>query len=454
MTEDNNITSVHDTLTATLSTSAAAAPPPAVAPTYNPNPNTAKNDFLTQEQLDEMLARRLQADYDNNYNPNHMRNDMSQNPMADQEMARRVEMEMKDQMYAIQLQAYEQSRQQQRALQAAQNNNGNGGGHHPRVVTGSSPHDARMLQAARQAQQRQSGCSAQRCFSALLMLVIVCGAAVLILFYGSSIWDRFSGGGDLPPFFQWEESDGTTEEFKSWKTRGRAGLTLTIVNAMTDDWYAYFDEAVADWNAAPALNLVVEMADDPDPSCTYIRGKLKACNGEYGMGGWSGLNEAWLDDRNFIVASTAKMNESYLKGKDDAEKLYVTCHELGHGYGLPHRDTNANNIDLGTCLDYTTKFKNNMHPDETDFVNLEKLYGTYDRRNKLRSLNSQSSKARGNSQRRDTKSSMSSSSLSSIDLQNQSYKEGRLLYKSDKKEIYEQDLADGGRKITTVLLAN
>ena len=60
---------------------------------------------------------------------------------GDAEMARRVEMEMKDQMYAIQLQAYEQSLQQQRAMQGRYGNNG-----HP----GRSPADIwRMQQAER-----------------------------------------------------------------------------------------------------------------------------------------------------------------------------------------------------------------------------------------------------------------------------------------------------------------
>merc|ERR1711976_351170 len=55
--------------------------------------------------------------------------------------------------------------------------------------------------------------------------------------------------------------------------------------------------------------------------------------------------------------------------------LYVVCHELGHGLGLPHLDTNHNNFSLGTCLDYTTAYRKNMRPDETDFLNLEKVYG-------------------------------------------------------------------------------
>jgi len=49
---------------------------------------------------------------------------------------------------------------------------------------------------------------------------------------------------------------------------------------------------------------------------------------------------------------------------------------MGHGFGLPHRDENPNNANLGSCLDYTKDHKGNQHPDFTDYENLEKLYGT------------------------------------------------------------------------------
>lgn len=289
--------------------------------------------------------------------------------------------------------------------------------------------------------------STTRWCSAFLMLAIVAGAAVIILLYGSTIWERLGAGGELPPFFSWDETDDSSQEdFKSWRANGK-GLKLTVVNAMTSDWYQYFDEAVADWNAAPALSLTVEMAKEPDPDCMYIIGKLKACNDDYGMTGWSGLNEAWLDSRGTITASTAKMNESYLRGKQYAEKLYVTCHELGHGYGLPHRDTNANNIDLGTCLDYTTMYRNNMRPDEIDFMNLETLYGTIGGKKRHLTLD------HNPSLRRKDNYIHGSHSFPKEPRRLDSYKNGRLLFKSNHKEIYEEAFGDGSKVVTTLLLA-
>ena len=49
---------------------------------------------------------------------------------------------------------------------------------------------------------------------------------------------------------------------------------------------------------------------------------------------------------------------------------------LGHGLGLGHFDENFYNKDLGNCMDYTERPENNMHPDESNFLVLEELYGT------------------------------------------------------------------------------
>jgi len=56
-----------------------------------------------------------------------------------------------------------------------------------------------------------------------------------------------------------------------------------------------------------------------------------------------------------IVASTAKLNEHYLSRESDAPKFYTCCHELGHGFGLPHWDEDFFHQDLGNCIDYTSK---------------------------------------------------------------------------------------------------
>lgn len=155
------------------------------------------------------------------------------------------------------------------------------------------------------------------------MAIIVGGAAICIVLFGSNIWERLGGNSDdLPAFFQdnWPESGGSGE-FTQWRNRSK-GLELLIQNSLTSDWDVYFVEAVADWNEAPALSLMTEDID-VDPNCSSVTGIMKVCNDSYGLTGWTGLNEVYFTGGNSkISASVAKMNESYLKGKSDAEKQY------------------------------------------------------------------------------------------------------------------------------------
>eukprot|EP00536_Pseudo-nitzschia_multiseries_P012775 jgi/Psemu1/326962/estExt_fgenesh1_pg.C_5070001 len=101
--------------------------------------------------------------------------------------------------------------------------------------------------------------------------------------------------------------------------------------------------------------------------------------GDYGDTRWRGLNEVLLSPRqNTIVASTAKLNEFYLNFEGDDQKIYTSCHELGHGFGLPHWDENFFNADLGNCMDYTQKPGDSKLPDESNFLYLAQLYGGRD----------------------------------------------------------------------------
>ncbi len=72
------------------------------------------------------------------------------------------------------------------------------------------------------------------------------------------------------------------------------------------------------------------------------------------------------------------MNEHYLLNADYDERLYTMCHEMGHGYGLPHTDENFNNKDQGNCLDYTNRPSNNLRPGEANCDRLLDMYGSID----------------------------------------------------------------------------
>lgn len=173
---------------------------------------------------------------------------------------------------------------------------------------------------------------------------------------------------------------------------------------------------------------------------------MKVCNKKYGRTGWTGLNEVYFEGA-FIAASVAKMNESYLKasGTSKAEKLFVMCHEIGHGFGLPHRDEIANNADLGSCLDYTYRFEKNKRPDTViDFQNLEKQYGKIGDR-MIRKLRRSTSGLPGGQQKESLKVVPHSKQWH--------FREGRLLHRSKHKEIYENNLGDQLRVVTTLLIA-
>lgn len=71
--------------------------------------------------------------------------------------------------------------------------------------------------------------------NSFIILSIAAGGIMLILYYGSSIWQKVGGDpADLPPFFQdnWDDNIGngtSVGTFSRWHNRGN-GLQLTLVN--------------------------------------------------------------------------------------------------------------------------------------------------------------------------------------------------------------------------------
>lgn len=167
----------------------------------------------------------------------------------------------------------------------------------------------------------------------------------------------------------------------AWDFKKDEGLKLNVINALTEDWHSYFDQAIIDWeNGSPDVITLETSVIDADPDCTPVSNKMKVCNRDYGETGWEGINEILTQGRT-IVSSVAKMNEFYLSRDKLTEKnefvkrQYTMCHEIGHGYGLPHLDENFQNADLNSCMDYSSRPENNQVPNAQDYENLNILYG-------------------------------------------------------------------------------
>lgn len=337
----------------------------------------------------------------------------------DEDYARRLAQELEDQDIALGLQAREQERLDREQL--------------------------RQSQLIADVQERSNKCTKRRLCNVCLLSVIVASAVIVVTVFGSSIWKKTGIDDHLPPFLT-NDWGGThsQKDFSRWRSSGE-GLRLDIQNALTTDWNSYFDVAVLDWdNGTPdALALTVTYASNPDPKCSPVRGIMKVCNDWYGMNGWTGLNEVYYDENGYITYSIAKMNEDYLNGGTSGEKQYVMCHELGHGFGLPHRDESITNIDLGTCLDYTRRPSANQHPDHVDYENLASLYGT------VSVSQQQLNGSNRNLLRKPANDDNNQILLPPHD--HNEFRKGRLLHKNENGAIYERNSENGGTIVSYVL---
>ncbi|CAJ1966254.1 unnamed protein product [Cylindrotheca closterium] len=167
--------------------------------------------------------------------------------------------------------------------------------------------------------------------------------------------------------------DNTTYEWENDKN----GLSLEVYNALDDTWQGEYEIAMGDWeNGTPDSLTLTSTKVTVDRACTPVDGVMKVCSGNYGETGWLGINELIILNRRTIKNSVAKMNEFYLLNADADKRRYVMCHEIGHGFGLPHTDEQFDNRDLGDCLDYTNTPRNNLLPGEVNYNKLQVLYGT------------------------------------------------------------------------------
>ena len=167
---------------------------------------------------------------------------------------------------------------------------------------------------------------------------------------------------------------------------------LILVDNVSSAWDGYLDTALSDWTGSSVLDLAKEPGDPTNlRRCPAISGRVEVCSTTYGNNGWLGVAQIWISG-DHITQGTVKLNDTYFKTakyNTDAWKNLVMCQEVGHTFGLDHQDETLDNLNLGTCMDYTNYPEggpqgsfdygpSNLHPNAHDSEELGIIYSHVD----------------------------------------------------------------------------
>ncbi len=238
-------------------------------------------------------------------------------------------------------------------------------------------------------------------------------------------------------------------------------FVLNLGDNVSSAWDSYLGGASSDWSASSVLDTSIGAGGTNNTkgkytpkNCVPTSGRVEVCSAKYGANGWLGLAQIWVSG-NHIVQGTAKVNDTYFntaKYSPPAWKKLVMCQEISHTFGLDHQDETFNNVNLGSCTDYTNApaggvyngfnyGPSNEHPNAHDFGQLEIIYAHLD---STATLGQTTSSGSGKS-----------SVFNGVDGREVAEWGKSIRTSSDgKPSLFEGDLGNGNKGFTFVILAN
>jgi hypothetical protein len=202
-----------------------------------------------------------------------------------------------------------------------------------------------------------------------------------------------------------------------WK-RTTTEVQLTVLRSVSSNWTSIVNGVVNDgasssfhdWNDSGVLSLSISPSNTDSKTrkrCPTSSGKIRVCDESYGFNGWLGIASIWVDGSSHITQATTKLNNSYFNTSSyntPQWRQFVACQEVGHDFGLDHQDENFNNVNLGTCMDYTNApaggtvggfnyGKSNQYPNAHDYDELVDIYDHFETQAQSSSARAQSGNA-------------------------------------------------------------
>ncbi|MBI2782059.1 MAG: hypothetical protein HYX55_09735 [Chloroflexi bacterium] len=158
-------------------------------------------------------------------------------------------------------------------------------------------------------------------------------------------------------------------------------FTLKLGNNLNPTWSPILATTSNDWSTSTVLDTTIVAGQaSTRKKCNPTGGRVEVCNNTYGNNGWLGVAQIWASGTH-ITQGTVRLNDSYFNTSaynTSAWRNLVSCQEVGHTLGLDHQDTNFNNANLGSCMDYTNNPSTNQHPNQHDYDELGLIYNHTD----------------------------------------------------------------------------
>lgn len=163
-------------------------------------------------------------------------------------------------------------------------------------------------------------------------------------------------------------------------------FTLKLGDNVSSLWDAHLADSSEDWIVSAVLDTAVVTGLANPKTCKAVNGRVEVCNSKYGNNGWLGIASVWVTGSH-ITKGTVKLNDTYFntaKYNTPAWRQFVLCQEVGHTFGLDHQDEAFDNLNMGTCMDYTNDptrddgAGNNLVPNLHDYEELEVIYSHLD----------------------------------------------------------------------------
>ena len=153
-------------------------------------------------------------------------------------------------------------------------------------------------------------------------------------------------------------------------------FTLKLGDNVSSTWDPILNTTSTDWSKSTVLDTTIVAGSANPKNCRPTSGMVQVCDSTYGNTGWLGVAQIWVSGLH-ITQGSVKLNDTYFNTptyNTTAWRNLVSCQEVGHTLGLDHQDTNFNNANLGTCMDYTNDPSTNQHPNQHDYDELVIIY--------------------------------------------------------------------------------